>query len=214
MGWFERFKDWLLGRRIPDETRAALEGFDDARLALKELDRLATQNEMEIERLNREIERLEKMETEQVEKLKEGGVGERSKRVILRTIQRLRMQMDNLENRITIYENNVRLHLALIGRLQQMEAMELSGVGEEEIDEVLFDFEAALEEYEEKLQAARLIETAKAPKETVSDEEALKSLEVEIMSETKEQDVERKVKEAEPSGRRKEEEPEGESEAE
>lgn len=214
MGWFERFKDWISGKRIPDETKSVLEGFDDARLALKELDRLATQNEMEIERLNREIERLEKMETQQVEKLKEGSVGERSKRVVLRTIQRLRMQMDNLENRITIYENNVRLHLALIGRLQQMEAMELSGVGEEEIDEVLFDFEAALEEYEEKLQAARLIETAKAPKETVSDDDALKSLEVEIMSGTGRRDVQKKEKEQDVIRRREEEREEGDSEAE
>lgn len=210
MAWFEKFIKWVSGKRLPEETKTALE-LDSPRLILSELDRLTTRNEMEIEKLNREIEYLEKMEREQIEKLKSRTVGERSKRVVLRTIQRLRMQMDNLENRITIYENNVRLHLALIGRLQQMEAMELSGVSEEEIDEVLYDFESTLEEYEEKLQSARLVERTEAPKEAVSDEEALRNLEAEIMATAgKEKSRMETIEEEKTAQKRKEEIPEGE----
>ncbi|MCX7703510.1 MAG: hypothetical protein N2234_05360 [Planctomycetota bacterium] len=211
MNWFERFKAWISGKRLPDETKAALEGSEDSMRLLGELDNLTTRNEMEIGRLNKEIERLEKMEQEQVARLKDESIGERSKRIILRTIQRLRMQMDNLENRIAIYENNLRLHLTLIGRLQQIQAMGLTGVSEEEIDDVLDDFEMALEEYEEKLQAGRLMEMAKRPKETASEDEELLHLEKEILGKTKESDREKEKRRMEKKEKeRKTEQAEGE----
>ena len=212
MGWFDKLKEAILGKRLPEETRRALEESDDARQTLSRLDSLITRNEMEIRRLNRELGRLEEMESSEKKKLKAGEVGERAKRTILRTIQRLRTRMDALENRITIYERNVNLHLMLIGRLQQAEAMKAAGVSEDEVSEVMMDFESEWEAYEEVMEAARSVQPVEVQAQ-VGDEKELKALEEEILAEAGKEEA-RPKREKAPRGKaaKKREEPEAEAE--
>ena len=54
---------------------------------------------------------------------------------------------------LRIYERNMNLHLNLIGKIQQMEAMKLGGVDEAKIDQIVMDFEEKLEKYAAKLEA-------------------------------------------------------------
>ena len=50
----------------------------------------------------------------------------------LRRIGRLRKQMDNLEERLRIYNRNINLQIHLAGKVQALDAMELRGVDESE----------------------------------------------------------------------------------
>ena len=87
------------------------------------------------------VHRDDVIEASEVGKVRSGELPERSKNNVLRKIQRLRKQMDNLEERQQIYNRNINLQIDLVGRVQALDAMELRGVDEDRIDEILGDYE-------------------------------------------------------------------------
>jgi hypothetical protein len=98
----------------------------------------------------------------------------------------MRRQLDNLEERMDIYDRNINLHLNLIGRIQQVEAMSLAGVDEAQIDDIILDFETHFEQYTETVAAGEAAITAKDTLKSASDNE-LAELESEIKGETEPQ---------------------------
>jgi hypothetical protein len=186
----------LFGRdEIPDEAKRVFDRAQTPRELLRGLDELLTTNEVEFKELERELERLEAHEKDEMARIRDGLVDGRQKRNALLSIQRLRKQMDNYENRLQIYDRNMNLHLSLIGKIQEIEAMKLRGVDEQRIDRIVMDFEEHLEKWNDTMSAADVAETSK---QTLSakDDRDLAALEREIVT------GEAKPREAEPVRRK------------
>jgi hypothetical protein len=181
MSIFDKLAKLFKDTPLPEETKDIFVNTSDTKELLSGLDKLITRNELRLKQLNKELENLEEMEQTDVRKVKEGAVSGRSKNNVLRSIKRMRRQLDNLERRIEIYDRNINLHLNLIGKIQQMEAMSLAGVDEEQIDDIILDFESHFEEYTETVAAGETAVEQEAVKGT-SDEE-LAELEAEIKGE-------------------------------
>ena len=151
MPLMDKLKRLFTRREIPTEARDILKKAETPRELLHGLDQLITRNELEVNNINGEIEALESIEAQEMEKVRTAKLPDRSKNNVLRRIQRLRKQMDNLEERQRIYNRNINLQIHLVGKIQALDAMELRGVNEDRIDDILTDYEDELSRYESVL---------------------------------------------------------------
>lgn len=217
---FDKLKELLTRRPVSDETLRIVEKSGSTRELLHGLDALHTRNEMEFNEVTREIEKLESIEVDESGKIRSGELSDRRKRNSLLRIRRLRKQMENLDNRLKIYDRNMSLHLNLIGKVQEMEAMALQGLGETQIDKILIDFEEKLESYMNSVASAQVVEESREIPDVASERE-LREIEKEVIGEsaaaearkaaeeTKEEsleDLERKVLKEEPKAKKKKKE--------
>jgi hypothetical protein len=196
--FFEKLKRLFSRKEVPEEARELYEKANNTRELLKGLDAILTRNEVESRELTKEIAALEGKEKEEEAKVKSGDVTGRQKRNTLLLIRRMRKQLDNLDHRLRIYDRNMNLHLNLIGKIQDMEAMQLRGVKEEQIDEILLDFESNMEDYAGTLTAASIVESGAGELDS-REERELKKIEEEILGEEssgaeKEKEGEKKTK--------------------
>ena len=129
------------GGGIPEEARSVIEKARSTHELLSGLDSVLTRNEMEFNKLKREIDKVVAILDEEEVKVQEGDLKGRQKRYTLQYIKRLRSHLDNLDHRMTIYDKNINLHIQLIGKIQDMEAMALRGVDEKQIDKIILEFE-------------------------------------------------------------------------
>ena len=170
----------LLGRKeIPLEARDMLAQATTPQEMLRGLDELITRNEIEVDRIHKEIEALEVVEGQEKDRVRAGDLAERSRNNTLRRIGRLRKQMDNLEERLRIFNRNINLQHHLVGKVQALEAMELRGVDEERIDSILLEYEEELSHYSSVLDTEDLA-TSLLP-DDLDDSEELRALEAEIL---------------------------------
>ncbi len=170
----------LFGRKeVPKDARDLLTDAKSPRELLRGLDELITRNEMEVNAINREIEALEEVELKEVDRVREGTLPERSKNNVLRRIQRLRKQMDNLEERQRIYNRNINLQIHLVGRIQALEAMEMRGIDETAIDSILHTYEEELCSYQDALDTEDILVSELGP--TLDDSDQLSDIEAEIL---------------------------------
>lgn len=181
MSIFEKLGRLFKDTPLPDETKEVFLNTADTKELLVGLDKLITRNEVRLKGLNKELEKLSEMEQAEVMRIHNNEVSGRTKNNALRSVRRIRRQLDNLEQRIEIYDRNISLHLNLIGKIQQMEAMNLAGVDEEQIDDIILDFESQFEEYTETVAASESA-AAREPFKSVADSE-LAQLEAEIRGE-------------------------------
>ncbi|MBN1444461.1 MAG: hypothetical protein JXA90_17240 [Planctomycetes bacterium] len=149
----ERLKQMLGRSPLPADTRRLVAGARSTTELARELDELVTANDLELRTLQKEIEELERREQEEAEKVRSAGVGARSRRISLLHIRRLRRQQDGLESRLRIHDQNMSLHLGLLSKIQSLEAMEMRGIEEAEIDSVVLDFEEELGRYSRAMEA-------------------------------------------------------------
>jgi len=180
MSLLEKLRGLFNRSEIPEEAKQIFDRAETPAELLRGLDALLTRNEIEFKELDREIQKLEAIEKAETAKIREGVCEGRQKRNALLYIQRLRKQMDNYENRLRIYDRNIKLQLDLIGKIQDMEAMKLKGVDEEHIDRILAEFEESLERYRETVGAAELVEGSLRAT-SAKEERELAQLEAEIM---------------------------------
>ena len=218
----DKLKAMLTRHPVSEETMQVVEKAGTTRELLHGLDALHTRNEMEFNEVTREIEKLEAIEEGEGGAIRAGELSERRKRNALLRIRRLRKQMENLDNRLKIYDRNMSLHLNLIGKVQEMEAMSLRGVSEKEIDKIVLDFEEKLDSYMNTMASAQVVEES-VPIPDVATEHELQKIEREVLDEeppprakkkkkAKEgpeeeslEDLERKIMTAEPERKSKEE---------
>lgn len=180
MTLLEKLKSLFTRDEIPDEAKLIFDKAKTPADLLRGLDNLLTRNEMEAGELNKEINTIEQRADEEEERIRTGALPERQKRNALLHIKRLRKTMDNYEGRLRIYERNMNLHLNLIGKIQQMEAMKLGGVDEARIDQIVMEFEEKLEKYGDVMNAADAHEGRTATASAREDRE-LRDLEAEIL---------------------------------
>jgi hypothetical protein len=147
MNILEKIRNLFSRGGIPEEARDALKGARSTKDLLAGLDAVLTRNEMEFNKLKREIDRVVAILEEEEGKVKEGDLQGRQKRYTLQYVKRLRSHLDNLDHRMTIFDKNINLHIQLIGKIQDMEAMALRGVDEAQIDKIIMDFEDHLGRY-------------------------------------------------------------------
>ena len=166
-------------KEIPNEARDILAKASTPKELLKGLDELITRNELEVNNINEEIEALESIESTEKAKVRSGSLPDRSKNNVLRKIQRLRKQMDNLEERQQIYNRNINLQIHLVGRIQALDAMELRGVDEDRIDDILSDYEDELSRYQSVLDSEEIATSDIGS--IIDDSEVLAGLEAEIL---------------------------------
>ena len=173
----------LFGKsQIPQDARELLKNASSVQDLLQGLDKLITENEVEVDKVTQEIAALEDVEAQEMARVRSGELPDRSKNNVLRRIQRLRKQMDNLEERQQIYNRNINLQIDLVGRVQALDAMELRGVDEDRIDEILGDYEDELSRYQGVLDTENLSVSSELTS-MLDDSSDLAQLEAEVLGE-------------------------------
>jgi hypothetical protein len=184
MGLLDKIKGFFTKETMPDETRLLLAGVENVHELRRGLDEIVTRNEVELKEVEREIDKLEKIELGEKEKVKAGTLSPREKDNTLRYIKRLRTRMDSYQKRHKIHQENIDLHLALLDRIDEMEAMELKAVKQEQIEEIAVDYEERVEKHKEIVAAGR-VASEREPRalDDQHDRKELDALEREILAE-------------------------------
>jgi hypothetical protein len=147
MSIMEKLKALFQGENLPDETRQLYQSASNPKELVKGLETLRARNEIDLRDNEEQLIGLEKAIIAEENSIRKGGLTAIEETIVLRRIERLGKQRANLEKQATIYNENVNLHLNLIARIQEMEAMRSRGVGEEEIDRLANDIEDNVEVY-------------------------------------------------------------------
>lgn len=199
----------LVGRHdVPPETQSLFEKAGSADEVLYKLDTHLTRNQVEFKKLEKQISRLEDLEQSEISKIKNGEVTGRQKDNALMTIRRLRQQLDSCLARQRIFDKNMILHINLINRIRDVQAMQLSGVDEDEIDSIIYEFDENWDRYTTTLSAGRVVEQPSVlNRNNVTRDNELRALEAEILGGAEEVE---ELEEAQPN----EEEPAEEAAAE
>ncbi|MGE0707143.1 MAG: hypothetical protein AB7N76_16990 [Planctomycetota bacterium] len=179
----------LFGRTaLPEETRVLLSGVADVEELRQGLDEIVTRNEVEARDIEREIEKLARMENAQKERIQGGSLNDREKTNILREIKRLRRRMDSLEKRHRIHQDNIDLHLGLFDRITEMQAMEMKKVSQAQIEELSADYDEAMEKHRDLMATARAASGMESLYEDSAEQAELAALEAEILAEVSPED--------------------------
>lgn len=196
MSLLEKIKTLFSRTSLPEETRLLLTNVKDVEDLRAGLDQIATQNEVEAREIERDIEKLARMEAAHKERVLAGTLSEREKMSALREIRRLRRRMDSLEKRHRIHQDNIDLHLGLFDRITEMQAMELKKVNQNQIEEIAVDYEEKLEKHRDIMNAARVAHGMDSVLEDSAERKALIDLEREIMAESRAEAIETEPVEA------------------
>jgi hypothetical protein len=183
MGLLDKIKGYFTKETIPDETRLLLSGVENIHELRRGLDEIVTRNEVELKEVEREIDKLEKIEVSEKDRVKGGQLTEREKLNALRYVKRLRARMDSYQKRHKIHQENIDLHLALLDRIDEMEAMELKAIKQEQIEEIAVDYEERVEKHKEIVAAGRIATEHPPNFEDAAEKRELEALEREIMGE-------------------------------
>lgn len=183
MSLLEKIKGLFSKTALPEETRVLLSGVGDVDDLRRGLDEIATRNEVEARDIEREIEKLARMETAQKEKIGGGDLNKREKTNILREIKRLRRRMDSLEKRHRIHQDNIDLHMGLFDRITEMQAMEMKAVNQAQIEELSADYDEKLESHRDLIATGKAASGMEDLYEDSAEQAELAALEAEILAE-------------------------------
>jgi len=179
----EKIKGLFGKTPLPEETRVLLSGVGDVDELRRGLDEIVTRNEVEARDIEREIEKLARMETAQKERIGGGDLNKREKTNILREIKRLRRRMDSLEKRHRIHQDNIDLHLGLFDRITEMQAMEMKAVNQAQIEELSADYDEKLESHRDLVATGKAASGMEDLYEDSAEQAELAALEAEILAE-------------------------------
>lgn len=143
----DKLKSLFQRADIPPETREVFAQAGNARELMKGLQGLLGKNEPELRENEEQLIAIEKALIREEDRLRRGGLTPTEETTLLRRIQRLAMQRGRLENLVSIYNQNITLLLNLLAGVQEMDAMRLRGVTEDEIDRLVQEMEDNLEVY-------------------------------------------------------------------
>jgi hypothetical protein len=183
MSLLQKIKGLFSRGALPEETQLLLSGVADVAELRRGLDEIVTRNEVEARDIEREIDKLARLEVAQKERIAGGDLNRREKTNTLREIQRLRRRMNSLEKRHRIHQDNIDLHLGLFDRITEMEAMELKKVTQEQIEEIAVDYDEKLDKHRDIMHAARAAAGLDPEYEDQQELAELAALEKEILKE-------------------------------
>jgi hypothetical protein len=147
MSVMEKLKALFQREDLPEETRQLYSKTDNSRDLVKGLETLRGRNEIDLREYEGQLLGIEKAIVSEEQSIRKGGLSSAEETILLRRIERLRKQRANIERQSLIYNENVNLHLNLIAKIQELEAMRLRGVSEDEIDSLVEEVEANVQDY-------------------------------------------------------------------
>jgi hypothetical protein len=147
MSLMEKLRNLFQGPGVPEETRQIYTDAKDPRELVQGLEQIRGRNEIDLRDSEQELIGLDKAIALEEASIRRGGLTRTEEDIALRRIDRLGKQRANLERQTSIYNQNVNLHLDLIARIQEMEAMRSRQVTESDIDGVVERVEDSLQEY-------------------------------------------------------------------
>ena len=177
-----KIKDLFDLKALPEEVKDTIRGARDARALIKTLDLVLTKNEIEYNELKKDIARVEGLLKAEEGKIQAETLRPRQKRYTLLSVKHLRAHLNNLDHRMDIYDANINLHITLISRVQDIEAMSAHGVNEEAIDKIILDFGESLNQFGDTVRASTA-SLGDAPTTTAEYEKELYDLEKMILAE-------------------------------
>lgn len=137
---------------LPEDNISLEAGFlADARKKLQLFDEFVTAAEAKIEQLTEEIEKYEKEEAAFTFLLQQSSKESWNEKNLLLKIERGKVHTANLKRRIEIYNQNIRVYLNLMSKIEEMQAMRLGGLSEEKIQNIWLDFKERTEQYQNLL---------------------------------------------------------------
>jgi hypothetical protein len=184
MGLIDKLKDVLLGADLPEETREVFETASSAREIVKGLEVQLGKNELDLRENEEHLITIEKSLLKEEVQLRKGGLTPTQETILLRRIERLEKQRGILENLVTIYNEKVNLHLNLISKIQQMEAMRANNVKEELVDNVVEDVGEHLAEFRRVRLAGADGERQTRLKERDEEQQRLQAIKKRVLSAT------------------------------
>jgi len=126
--------------------------YRDSKRLLQRFDEYITSAEAETESLSIEldvcVERQEIIKNELKELNKSGSWHERH---FLLKLDRLQLHTENLQQRIEIYSQNIKIYLNLIAKIQDVKAMRMNGLDEEKIETIWLEFKDTLDQYRDRI---------------------------------------------------------------
>jgi hypothetical protein len=197
MSVMEKLKSLFQRPDLPDETRQIYLNAQNPRELVKGLEVLRGRNEIDLRESEQQLISLEKAISVEEESIRKGGLTKTEETIALRRIDRLEKQRANLDKQVSIYNENVNLHLHLIAKVQEVEAMRSRGVHEDEIDRLVDDVEDSVEEYKRVSIAAESSNTTASAVDDSAERRKLDEIKKRIMG----------VKEEEPQEPAEEERP-------
>lgn len=126
--------------------------YRDSKKLLQRFDEYITAAEAESESLSIELDdTLEQQDIikEQLKKLDKPNSWH--ERHLLLRLDRLTVHGDNLQKRIEIYSQNIRVYLNLISKVEEIKAMRMNGLDESKIEAIWLEFKETLEEYKKRV---------------------------------------------------------------
>ena len=177
MNLMEKLTGLFQRPEVPDEMRDVFARAKDPRDLLKGLETLRGRNEIELRDAENDLATVEQALAGETDRIVKGELTPAVKTSVLRRIERLEKQLANLQARATIFNENVNLHLNLIARIQEIQAMELRGVDEDRIDEILVEADAQLSDYRRTFLAQGEGERPAAKAEQTAEQQRLEALE-------------------------------------
>jgi len=147
MSIMEKLKSLFQREDLPDETRQLYQNSANPRDLIRGLEAQRGRNEIDLRDNEEQLISLERAIGLEEESIRKGGLTPTQETIVLRRIERLEKQRANLEKQVSIYNENVNLHLNLISKIQEMEAMRSRGVSEDEIDSLVDDVQDHVEQY-------------------------------------------------------------------
>lgn len=129
-----------------------LERIKDSKKLLQRLDELITSAEAEIEILVLDLHKTSQEENQLKIQIKAANEpGSWLERNFLLRLERILLQKNNSQQRLEIYNQNIRIYMNLIARIQDMVAMKMDGISENKIENTWLDFKENLEQYKERV---------------------------------------------------------------
>jgi hypothetical protein len=156
MNILEKLKGLFTREEIPEEARSAFSSAQSTGDLKAGIDAVVTRNEMESNKLKKEIDRVLAVLNEEEGKIRGGSLEGRQKKYTLQYIKRLRSHLDNLDRRMDIYDKNINLCIQLIGKVQDMEAMAMRGVDEQTIDRIVMEWDDQQEKFMDVVHAGEV----------------------------------------------------------
>jgi hypothetical protein len=134
------------------QEHSELERIKNSKGLLQCLDELITSNEADIDKLSSELDKYAVDEEAIKKQVKEVNAPNSWKeRNLLLKLERLLIQKQNSQQRLEIYNQNIRVCMNMVARIQDMDAMKMGGINETKIEDVWLDFKTHFEQYKDRI---------------------------------------------------------------
>jgi len=190
MSLLNRVKDFVLGQdSVQSEKDGILSAKDYDELVgiVKKIKRV---NEVQVREIEREIDKLSAIESEEITKIRSGNLIERKKKLALLAIRRIRREITIFDRKIEIHSKNIDTHQSIIGTIEEIKSKEMLGINEDLIMKVIESAAKRDEKFQEVITTASAIEHTSVPVLTASDKAELEAIEKEILHDLNKNDVE------------------------